>query len=219
MHDFFQTRVFKNWEERIISAGNSILSVEVLGVSVALDSKKIFAALIQAKLKALDGLVYERTVTLRGDAVVVIPICSFDPVEFVVVRQFRPGSGKFSFEFPAGALDSGEVPVEAAIRELQEETGLRVCSDSIKKLSNEPLVVCESAFDESAYWYYVIVDRNEVEQNLKNVYGISQENERIRINIKSLEDLESINSFHVKTALQLLQTRGLIEKVKQRGRC
>lgn len=42
---------------------------------------------------------------------------------FLMVRQFRPGAGKLSLEFPGGLIDRGEVPELAARRELLEETG------------------------------------------------------------------------------------------------
>ncbi len=42
---------------------------------------------------------------------------------FLMVRQFRHGSGTITMEFPAGLVDSGEKPEKAAKRELLEETG------------------------------------------------------------------------------------------------
>jgi ADP-ribose pyrophosphatase len=41
----------------------------------------------------------------------------------VLVRQFRFGVDEFSLEIPGGVMESGENPVEAGLRELQEETG------------------------------------------------------------------------------------------------
>ena len=42
---------------------------------------------------------------------------------FIMVRQFRHGTGEISLEYPAGMVDPGEEPLHAAIRELKEETG------------------------------------------------------------------------------------------------
>lgn len=41
----------------------------------------------------------------------------------VLIRQFRPATGSMQVELPAGAIDEGEQPAQAAARELTEETG------------------------------------------------------------------------------------------------
>jgi ADP-ribose pyrophosphatase len=42
----------------------------------------------------------------------------------VLVRQFRPATNKFYWSLPAGYIDVGETPEQAALRELREETGI-----------------------------------------------------------------------------------------------
>lgn len=43
--------------------------------------------------------------------------------KFVMERQYRHGLGNTCFEIPAGVIEKGETPLEAAKRELMEETG------------------------------------------------------------------------------------------------
>lgn len=41
----------------------------------------------------------------------------------VMVRQFRPGPGKYLLDLPGGVIDPGQTPEDAARAELREETG------------------------------------------------------------------------------------------------
>jgi 8-oxo-dGTP pyrophosphatase MutT (NUDIX family) len=59
----------------------------------------------------------------RSGFVVVVAVDSEDDV--LLVREYRPATGKSYLAFPAGYIDPGEHPEQAAIRELREETGAR----------------------------------------------------------------------------------------------
>ncbi len=48
--------------------------------------------------------------------------------EAILVKQYRPALGAWTLEIPAGTLEPGESPEEAAVREMVEETGYRPAS-------------------------------------------------------------------------------------------
>lgn len=71
----------------------------------------------------------------------------------VMVDQFRHGSATVTREFPAGVVDEGEKPEEAAARELLEETGL--AGSRITLLGN---INPNSAFMNNRAYFYLIED-------------------------------------------------------------
>ena len=60
------------------------------------------------------------------DWVNIIPVIdSPEGRQFLMVHQWRYGSGELSVEFPGGIIEEGETPEAGAARELQEETAYK----------------------------------------------------------------------------------------------
>lgn len=68
-----------------------------------------------------NGTVREFSVAESPDGVTVLALTPGG--ELVMVEQFRHGPREVTLEAPSGVVDPGESPVEAAERELHEETG------------------------------------------------------------------------------------------------
>ena len=70
----------------------------------------------------VNGRIVKREVVEHPGGVTVLPVD--DRGRCAMVRQFRYPFGRMMLEAPAGKLEYGEDPFEAAVRELSEETGL-----------------------------------------------------------------------------------------------
>ena len=74
------------------------------------------------RLRLPDGRIKDPYFVLeRPDAAIIVPITAND--EVVLVRQYRPPLEMMELGLPAGLVEEGERPQEAARRELAEETG------------------------------------------------------------------------------------------------
>lgn len=82
-------------------------------------------------------------------SVMIVPV--LDDGRIVLTLQHRYLADKQSIEFPAGAINEGENALEAAMRELKEETGCLVDADNLIKLGEfEP---CNGLVKEKMHVY------------------------------------------------------------------
>ena len=78
-----------------------------------------------------DGFEIKRAIVQHGGSAVMMPVDSRGRI--LLVRQYRLPARQYLWELPAGRVDEGETLLQAAKRELQEETGYR--AKKWKKLS------------------------------------------------------------------------------------
>jgi ADP-ribose pyrophosphatase len=69
------------------------------------------------------GFRIERSIVRHAGSAVMLAVDKKDRV--LLVRQYRLPAEQYLWEVPAGNVDAGETPAQAAKRELIEETGLR----------------------------------------------------------------------------------------------
>ncbi len=88
-----------------------------------------------------------REIIRHPGAVCVLPIS--ENGEAIFVNQFRYAMDKVTLEVPAGKLEKGEDPTQAALRELSEETG--ISADNIFSIGE--LYTTPALIDEVIYMY------------------------------------------------------------------
>jgi ADP-ribose pyrophosphatase len=84
---------------------------------------KLFRVTEDQAVDRKTGFEIKRSVVRHAGSAVMMAVDRKSRV--LLVRQYRLPAGKYLWELPAGRLDPGEKPLQAAKRELIEETGYR----------------------------------------------------------------------------------------------
>jgi ADP-ribose pyrophosphatase len=91
-----------------------------------LDSEQVFKGKVfsidRDHVKMPNGRTVTVDVVRHSKSVVLVPVPA--PGKVILVRQYRYAVNAFLWELPAGSVDEGESPEQAARRECHEEIGL-----------------------------------------------------------------------------------------------
>lgn len=125
--------------------------------------------------------------------------------EIVCVEQYRHGAGRASLELPAGVIDAGETALDAARRELLEETGY--AAESIEPLlstNTEP-----SRHTNRAHFFFAKGAKRVADQRLDPSEHIRVRLVEIAELLETIERGEWVHGIHVGPIL-LAKRRGWI---------
>jgi ADP-ribose pyrophosphatase len=89
-------------------------------------------------------------------------VAVFDDMTIPLVRQYRHPVVRFTLEIPAGKLEPPEPPEQCALRELEEEVGIR--AGRIEKLAE---FFTTPGFCEEKLWVYLATELSESTQRLE----------------------------------------------------
>ncbi|MCS7162482.1 MAG: NUDIX hydrolase [Bacteroidia bacterium] len=94
---------------------------------------------------------------------------------FLMVRQQRPTAEEPFYEHPAGMIEAQETPLQAALREVAEETGWLLAPQDLTLLTPQPLYPSPAFWQEVGYFFAV---RKEVPLALLKAYATPQLRQR-----------------------------------------
>jgi ADP-ribose pyrophosphatase len=100
----------------------------------------------QRNVRLPNGLERQKVIVHPSNAVAILPL---EGRQCKLIRQYRYAIDDYIFEAPAGALEQGEDPLEAARRELIEETGF-----TARTIEPRGLIITTPGYtDEKIYFY------------------------------------------------------------------
>jgi 8-oxo-dGTP pyrophosphatase MutT (NUDIX family) len=147
---------YQAWKRGAIAQGCTVRGSRILLDLPRRDGTILFA-MVEVDAVDPEGKPLPKFLLLRGPAVVVVTVVeNADTGErkFLMLRQRRIGHGADSLEFPAGMLDSHvDDPVGVGVKELEEETGLKVDRKDLFLLADRPLYSSHGLDDESIHFY------------------------------------------------------------------
>ncbi|RTR35053.1 ADP-ribose diphosphatase [Shewanella atlantica] len=125
-----------------------------------------------------------REVFERGNAVIVLP---YDPVtdQVVLIEQiripvFRSGQTPWLLELVAGMVESGESPLDVAVRELNEEAGIN--ANRIEEVAT--YFSSPGGSSEKYDFFWAEIDASQAQ----GVHGLREEHEDILVHVMGREE-------------------------------
>jgi ADP-ribose pyrophosphatase len=120
------------------------------------------------RVRLPNGAACELEIVRHRGAAAAVPVDAEGRV--ALVRQYRHAVGAWLLEVPAGKLDAGEAPQTCALREVEEETGMRP-----GRLVPLGWIWTTPGFTNERIWLYAAFDLTASEQTLEPDEALSVE--------------------------------------------
>ena len=133
----------------------------------------------------LDKLKFSHIALEYPESVAIVPV--LENRKIVLIKQYRYLANSFLWEIPAGGIKKGESKKQAALRELQEETGF--AAQKLIYLTN----------------YYTNIGTSNLKVNLFLASGL----QKIEQNLEKTENIQ-IKTVSLKTAKNMILKRQII---------
>lgn len=159
----------------------------ILNEEVVFDNKLVIQ---KANIQDQENTTYTRLRIKRQDASAVLLFNTVSQ-KIILTRQFRypvaDQTNEYLLELLAGKVDEGEQPLEAAIREAEEETGYRIKAENIRFLLS--CFASPGYSSERFHLYYATVTPADL---LSEGGGLASEHESIELVELDLSEFKSM---------------------------
>ena len=191
---------FKIWKANIQANGLKINKIEEVYTRYRYNGEALFS-LIMLDATTPEGDKIPPICFLKGE-VVCIAIVLIDNITkekyLLLVKQRRIAEGGYTYEHPAGMVDGNQTPLQIAVQEVKEETGISIYESDLKNLSpSKKLFPSTGTSDEAMYFYYCEIElsKTEIESFENKQMGTEYEFERITTHVYTfLEGHKLINN-------------------------
>ncbi len=179
---------FKIWKANLQTNGLKINNIEEVYTRHRYNGEALFS-LVMLDAETPEGDKIPPICFIKGEVVCVcIVLIDKETKEkyLLLVKQRRIAEGGFTYEHPAGMVDSTKTPLEIAVMEVKEETGIIVTENDLIDLSpNKRLFPSTGTSDEAMYFYFceIELDKTEIESFENKQMGTEYEFERITTHV------------------------------------
>ncbi|MCL2844661.1 MAG: NUDIX domain-containing protein [Chitinivibrionia bacterium] len=170
-----------------LSENVQVDNVKILSTQRKGNGELLFATL---EIKSDDVLPF---VFVKGDGVSIVPIITAQNAKyFLCVEQRRIADGKIHCEFPAGMMDTDCDPLAVVIKELEEETGIKIKREDVETLNDgKPLFTSPGACDEKIYFFKTEISLTANEFSALQNKIIDNGDEKIIVKLYTEEELQA----------------------------
>lgn len=183
LENVFNSHKFNVWHKRLIESGLKINDITHIYTRHNHKGEVLFSLLL------LDAISPEEhkippICFLKGEVLCVL-ICLIDEQTdekyLLLVKQRRICDGSMTYEHPAGMLDSESDAYKVAIKEVEEETSIKIQANQLVKLIDYPVYPSSGTSDEAMYYFYceLQMSKSQIMSYNNNHLGEASEHERI----------------------------------------
>jgi 8-oxo-dGTP pyrophosphatase MutT (NUDIX family) len=183
---------FQLWQQHLTEQGLTIHQIKEIYTKYKGNGEALFA-LVEVDASTPEGDKIPPVCFIKGQIVSVL-VCLIDKESnkkyLLMVRQRRICHGGFVFEQVAGMVDGTDDPWDVALREVEEETGLKISKSQLELLNEKPYYTTTGTSDEALFFFSCELEMSwdEIQSYHQQHQGMEHEHERIITEVIPLKE-------------------------------